>query len=71
LAEQVLPTVTELAKELKLEVILFRAYTIPLSALAADSEGYYVATNDELIEAMREEAVAYLEKKAEEMKSWG
>ena len=39
LAEQVLPTVAELAKQLKLEVILFRAYTIPLSALAADHRG--------------------------------
>jgi len=71
LAEQVLPTVAELAKELKLEVILFRAYTIPLSALAVDPEGYYVATDEELISAMRDEAVAYLEKKAEEMKKLG
>lgn len=71
LAEQVLPTVAELAKELKLEVILFRAYTIPLSALAVDPEGYYVATDEELISAMRDEAVAYLEKKAEEIKKLG
>lgn len=71
LAEQVLPTVAELAKELKLEVILFRAYTIPLSALAVDPEGYYVATDDQLIAAMRDEAVAYLEKKTETMKKMG
>jgi nucleotide-binding universal stress UspA family protein len=71
LAEQVLPTAAELAKQLKLEVILFRAYTIPLSALAVDPEGYYVATDEELISAMRDEAVAYLEKKAEEMKKLG
>lgn len=71
LAEQVLPTVTELAKELKLEVILFRTYTIPLSALAVDPEGYYVASDEKLIAAMRDEAVAYLEKKAEEMKKLG
>lgn len=70
-AEQVLPTVAELAKQLKLEVILFRAYTIPLSALAVDPEGYYVATEEKLIEGMRDEAVAYLEKKAEEMKKLG
>src|SRR6266850_5272507 len=68
LAEQVFPTVAELAKELKLEVILFRAYTIPLGALAVDPEGYYVATDEELIARMRDEAVAYLDKKAEEMK---
>jgi nucleotide-binding universal stress UspA family protein len=71
LAEQVLSTVAELAKELKLEVILFRAYTIPLSALAVDPEGYYVATDEELISAMRDEAAAYLEKKAEEIKKLG
>jgi nucleotide-binding universal stress UspA family protein len=70
-AEQVLPTVAELAKKLKLEVILFRAYAIPLSALAVDPEGYYVATDEELIAALRDEAVAYLEKKAEEMKKLG
>jgi hypothetical protein len=29
LAESVLPTMAELAKKLKLKVILFRAYTIP------------------------------------------
>jgi nucleotide-binding universal stress UspA family protein len=71
LAEQVLPTVAELAKELKLEVILFRAYTIPLGALAVDPEGYYVATDEELIARMRDEAVAYLDKKTEEMKKLG
>jgi nucleotide-binding universal stress UspA family protein len=71
LAESMLPTVAELAKELKLEVILFRAYTIPLSALAVDPEGYYVATDEKLISAMRDEAVAYLEKKVEEMKKSG
>jgi nucleotide-binding universal stress UspA family protein len=71
LAEQVLPTVAELAKQLKLEVILFRAYTIPLSALAADPESYYVATDEKLVAAMRDEAVAYLEKKTEAMKKLG
>ena len=58
-----LPTVAELAKPLKLEVVLFRAYTIPFSALAVDPEGFYVATDEELISAMRDEVVAYLEKK--------
>jgi nucleotide-binding universal stress UspA family protein len=71
LAECVLPTVAELAKPLQLEVILFRAYTIPYSALAADAEGFYLVTDEELISAMRDEAVAYLEKKAEAMKKLG
>jgi nucleotide-binding universal stress UspA family protein len=71
LAERVLPTVAELAKELNLEVILFRAYTLPLSALASDPEGYYVATDEQIISAMRDEAVAYLDKKSEAMKQLG
>jgi nucleotide-binding universal stress UspA family protein len=71
LAESVLPTVVELVKELKLKVVLFRAYTIPLSALAVDPEGYYVATDEKLIAGMRDEAIAYLEKKVEEMKKSG
>jgi nucleotide-binding universal stress UspA family protein len=71
LAECVLPTVTELAKALQLEVILFRAYTIPYSALAADAEGFYLVPDEELIAAMRDEAVAYLEKKAQTIKKLG
>ena len=71
LAECVLPTVAELAKALQLEVILFRAYTIPYSALAADAEGFYLVPDEELISAMRDEAVAYLKKKAEAMKQLG
>jgi len=39
----VLPTVAELAKPLQLEVVLFRAYTIPYSALAVDAEVFYLA----------------------------
>ena len=71
LAESVLPTVAELAKPLQLEVILFRSYTVPYSALAADAEGFYLAPEEELISAMRDEAIAYLEKKAEAMKKLG
>jgi nucleotide-binding universal stress UspA family protein len=71
LAESVLTTAAELAKKLNLEVILFRAYTIPLTVLAADPDGYYSATDDKLIAAMRDETVAYLEKKVEEMKKSG
>jgi nucleotide-binding universal stress UspA family protein len=71
LAEKVLPTVAELAKELKLEVVLFRAYNIPYSAMAADPEAFYLVADEELIEALRYEAVAYLEKKTEQMKKLG
>jgi nucleotide-binding universal stress UspA family protein len=71
LAEQALPAALELAKRMKLEVILFRAYTIPYSALAADPEGAYVIADEQLIAALRDEAVAYLEKKTDEMKKMG
>jgi nucleotide-binding universal stress UspA family protein len=70
LAESVLPTVAELAKKLKLEVILFRAYRIPYNAYAGD-EGYYAINYDDLLTGMREEAVDYLEKKTEAVKKMG
>ena len=71
LAESVLPTVAELAKPLQLEVVLFRAYTIPYSALAVDPESSFLVSNEELISAMRDEAVAYLDKKAQAIKKLG
>jgi nucleotide-binding universal stress UspA family protein len=70
LAESVLPTVAELAKTLKLEVVLFRAYNIPYNAYAGD-EGYSAVNYEELLKAMREEAVDYLEKKTEAVKKLG
>jgi nucleotide-binding universal stress UspA family protein len=71
LAERVLPTITELAKQLKLEVFLFRAYTLPRSALAADPEAHYVVSDERLTSAVQDEAVAYLEKKTQAMKELG
>jgi nucleotide-binding universal stress UspA family protein len=71
LAERVLPAVAELAKRLTLEVVLFRAYSLPKSALAVDPEAHLLVADEQLISAMRDEAVAYLEKKAEEMKRSG
>jgi nucleotide-binding universal stress UspA family protein len=71
LAEQVLSPVAELAKQLQLEVVLFRAYTIPLSAMAVDPESPYVVNDEELISALKDEVVAYLEKKTEATKQLG
>lgn len=71
LAEQVLPTVAEWAKELKLAIILFRTYTIPLSVLTDEPEGGYGDADEQLITAMQDEAVAYLEKKTEALKKLG
>ena len=70
LAESVLPTVAELAKTLKLAVVLFRAYNIPTTAYVG-GEGYYAVNYEELLTAMREEAVDYLEKKTEAVKKMG
>ena len=70
LAESVLPTVAVLAKTLKLAVVLFRAYNIPISAYAS-GEGYYAVNYEELLTAMREEAVDYLEKRTEAVKKLG
>jgi nucleotide-binding universal stress UspA family protein len=70
LAESVLPAVAELAKILKLEVVLFRTYRIPYNAYAGD-EGYYAVNYDDLLTGMREEAVDYLEKKTAAVKKMG
>jgi nucleotide-binding universal stress UspA family protein len=71
LAERVLPPVAELAKRAKLEIILFRAYNLPTSALAADPEAYYLVSDEKLIAGLHEEAVAYLEKKTQAIKEMG
>ncbi|MGH7928456.1 MAG: universal stress protein, partial [Candidatus Binatia bacterium] len=70
LAESVLPTVANLAKELKLEVILLRAYSMPYNAYAS-GEGYYAINYEEIITALRDAAVAYLENKTAAMKRLG
>lgn len=69
LAESVLPTVAQLARELKLEVILFRAYSIPYNAYA--NEGYYAVNFEEIATILKDETVDYLEKKTAEMKRLG
>jgi nucleotide-binding universal stress UspA family protein len=71
LAETVLPTVAELAKQLKLKVVLFRAYTMPYTALPGELEAYYVVSDEKLMSAMRDEAVTYLTKNAESLKQMG
>ncbi len=70
LAESVLPTVTNVAKELGLEVLLFRGYHIPYNAYAGD-EGYSAGNYEDLITAVRDEANAYLAKKVAEIKKLG
>jgi nucleotide-binding universal stress UspA family protein len=70
LAESVLPAVTELAKKLDLEIILFRAFNIPYS-IYAGADGYYAINFDQLIAEIKDEATGYLEKRTEEIRRKG
>jgi nucleotide-binding universal stress UspA family protein len=70
LAERALPAVAALAKTMNLEVILFRAYNVPYSVYGG-TEGYSAIDFEEISAGLKEEAVAYLEKKEQEMKNQG
>jgi nucleotide-binding universal stress UspA family protein len=71
LAENVLPSVEVLAKKLDLEVTLVGVYGVPYGAYSA-GEGFYNTTQMEtFISGLRAETIAYLEKKAAELKSKG
>jgi nucleotide-binding universal stress UspA family protein len=70
LAEHALPTVTEIAKKLRLEVFLFRAYRNPYGPFVTGA-GYYAVNADELIASVRDEARNYLEEKMAELKKQG
>src|SRR5688572_7515017 len=70
LAESVLPMVAHLARELDLEVALFRAYHIPYNVYAGD-EGVYAGNYEALLHSVRDEAKEYLDKKAGELKRLG
>lgn len=69
LAERVLPTAIELAKQRDLEIVLIRAYNIPTTAYAG-VEGYALPMDD-LLKDMREEAGQYLENKVADVKKLG
>jgi nucleotide-binding universal stress UspA family protein len=63
LAESVLPRAVDLAKKLSLEIVLTRAYQIPLSSTYAGAEAPYIPNYDALQNVLREEASTYLEEK--------
>ena len=67
LAEQVLPEVTEIAKQMNLEVILTRAYALPTS-VGGEDYGSYAA---EFLEQLENAARDYLQEKAKEIKQGG
>jgi nucleotide-binding universal stress UspA family protein len=70
LAEIVLPTVMWLANALKLEVLLLRAYHIPINTYAG-MEDYYPVDYERISFALRNEAQSYLESKVGELKRNG
>jgi nucleotide-binding universal stress UspA family protein len=69
LAEQALPSVAELAKELDVEVILFRAYTAPYDIYGA--AGSYTVDQDQLRAAIGTDVSQYLEEKADVLRKAG
>ena len=70
LAERALPTAAELAKQLGLGIVLFRAYHIPYSVYG-DEDGYSAVNIDSLTAEVRDEAQSYLETKTAELKKQG
>jgi nucleotide-binding universal stress UspA family protein len=70
LAETVLSPVVQLAIALKLDVLLLRAYHIPINAYAG-MEDYYPVDYERISVALREEAQSYLESKVGELKRNG
>jgi nucleotide-binding universal stress UspA family protein len=70
LAESVLPTVTNIAKKLALEIFLFRAYTNPYRPFVSGS-GHYAVDLDDLLAGVRDEGRDYLEEKMAELTKQG
>jgi nucleotide-binding universal stress UspA family protein len=69
-AETVLPPAIDLAKKLSLEIVLTRAYQIPMSTYGG-ADAAYIPNHDALLTLVREEAAAYLEAKVNELKQNG
>jgi nucleotide-binding universal stress UspA family protein len=70
LAETVLPRAVELAKKLSLEIVLTRAYQIPLSTYGG-AEAAYIPNPNALMNVVKEEAGAYLEAMVDELRQNG
>ena len=72
LAESVLPRAIDLAKKLGLEIVLTRAYQIPLSAATyAGGDAAYIPNANALMNVVKDEAGAYLEAKVNELRQNG
>ena len=70
LAETALPSAVDLAKKLGLEIVLTRAYQIPLSNYGG-AEAAYIPNPNALMNVVKEEAGAYLEAKVNELRQNG
>jgi nucleotide-binding universal stress UspA family protein len=70
LAETVLSPVVQLANALKLEIILLRAYEVPMNTYAGMEDSYPV-DYERIIGALKDEAKIYLESKVGELKRNG
>jgi nucleotide-binding universal stress UspA family protein len=69
-AEAVLPPAMDLSKKLSLEIVLTRAYQLPLSAYPG-ADAAYIPNQDAFLTAVRGEANAYLEAKVNEVRGNG
>lgn len=69
LAESVLPTVTEVAKTLDLEIVLCRAYELAASAYYGSED--YLPNYDEMLRQVKAEAESYLAEKTTALKAAG
>ena len=69
LAESVLPSVVELAKQLDLEVILFRAYNVPYGIY--EGAGAYAVDMERLIADIEAEVQQYLKEKCNTLRKAG
>ena len=70
LAESVIPMVVGVAKNLNLEVVLFRAYHMPYNVYGGE-DGAYAVSYDALIAGVRDETNDYLDRKVAEVKKLG
>ena len=70
LAEIALPRAVDLAKKLGLEIVLTRAYQIPLSNYGV-ADAAYIPNPNALMNVVKEEAGAYLETKVNELRQTG
>jgi len=71
LAEFALPYVAAMAKEMKLEVVLVRAYSVPTEDHLLGGEEGYFADFEQLVATLKEDVKDYLDKRAQQLRVEG